>query len=140
MNPVAVVVVRERVGVSLDNDGDIEGGECIPSEKEYDKFRTSAADGLDGVGGKSGLKNAECEEMFSDIDRRLVLDFRDAVGDDLSDSVIDRMLITSSSGIGLCLYSSPPSSIDWSESSSSGIPKSESVISALNRLLTGTIV
>jgi hypothetical protein len=100
MNPVAVAVVRERVGISLDIDCDIEGGVSLLSDIECDGLRMSTAEAVDGVGGRSGLENAESEVMLSDIDRRLTFfDFRDAVGDDVCESVIDRMWIRSLSGI-----------------------------------------
>jgi len=134
MNPVAVTAVRERVGDSLDDDGDIEGGMCIPSDIECDGFRTSAADALDGVAGKLSLENAVCEVMFNDIDRRF-LAFRDAVGDDLCSIE----MLSLSGIVGFCWYCAS-SSIDLSDMSSSGMPKSASVINALSRLLTGTIV
>ena len=102
-----------------------------------------ADDELDSVGDRLALENAESEVMLSDIDRRLFLDSKEGGRDDSRESVFDRMLIKSLSDIvlfKLCLYSSSPSSIDLSESSSSGMPKSASVISALSRLLTATTV
>lgn len=132
MNPVALAVDRVRVGVSLDNDGDIGGGRYIPSDIECDGCFNSVADVLAGGGDSFGFVKTVCEVILRDIDRRFFT-LIDGVGEACCTSTVGVVL----SWVTAVLL---PSAIVLSESSSSGIPKSASVTSALKRLLMGTIV